>query len=107
MTKAGARFFTQWTFWRNTLAITVALFVGWMLGALQVKPFADVNMAQNRQLKQQSKSLQAQLAEYKILEQIQQEAIAELRAANQALQDKLTQLEQELQHYRDVLEKRH
>jgi hypothetical protein len=102
----ASMFWEQWAFWRNTLMMVAALFVGWAFGALQIKPLADVNIAENRQLKLQIKSLDAQIIDYQTLEQVQQTALAELRAGNQELQAQLQILEQDLQQYRDLLEGR-
>lgn len=97
-------FWQQWVFWRNSLMVGSALFVGWAFGALQIKPLADVNIAENQRLKAQIENLSAQILDYQTLEQVHQTALAELRAGNEKLQAKLADLEQDLNHYRDVIQ---
>lgn len=97
------RFWNQWVFWRNALVIVVALVLGGIFGSFRIKSIADTNIAENRQLKLQQKSLQEQLADHKTLEQVQEETIIELRAANEELQQQLVRLQQDLQQYREVL----
>lgn len=99
-------FFEQWSFWRNSMVIALALFLGWVAGGGSQDPKADPIIAENRQLKLQMQNLNAQLSDYQSLKQVQQEALEKLKAGNQELQDKLATLEQDLHKYRDLLEER-
>ena len=104
--RVSSGFFDHLT-WGNSFVIAVALFAGWNLGNWQGAndPGRDQRLAENRQLELQLKNLSQQIVDYQTLEQVQREAIVKLRVGNKELQAKLASLEQDLQNYRDIIEK--
>lgn len=97
-------------FWRNIGLMTVALLVGWSMGALREGSPSASSEVENRQLKlqvrkleQQTNTLQAQLGDYKSLQVVQQDMIEQLRSGNQKLQNRLYGVQEEVHQYQQKL----
>jgi peptidoglycan hydrolase CwlO-like protein len=96
--------------WRNIGLATIALLVGWSMGAMRGGAPSASSEIENRQLKmqvrkleQETHALQAQVGDYKTLQQVQQDMIEQLRSGNQKLQNRLYSVQEEVQQYQEKL----
>ncbi len=101
--KSTAKAVSNRAMWQMMGVAAITLAIGWSIGSLRNTAGDTVAIdsrslqIEARRLEQQVSALQAQVGDYKNLQQVQQEMIEQLRAGNQKLQNRLYGLQEDFQ----------